>query len=69
MYYTHMLRYVFPLVLTLLIPVLASAQPALVFEEESHDFGVLSAGTTAEHAFVFTNTGTEDLVIQKILTS
>lgn len=55
--------------LVLLLPALASAQPAIVFEAESHDFGALAAGATAEHAFEFVNTGNEDLVIQKLVTS
>jgi hypothetical protein len=52
-----------------LIPSFSSAQPVIVFEAENHDFGALRAGTPAEHAFEFLNSGNEDLVIQKLSTS
>ncbi|RME69091.1 MAG: DUF1573 domain-containing protein [Nitrospirae bacterium] len=48
---------------------LAHAQPSIVFEEESYDFGEVIQTERPEHTFVFKNTGTEVLVIQKVTSS
>ncbi len=48
---------------------LGHAQPVIVFEEESYDFGEAVQSETLEHTFVFKNTGTETLVIQKVTSS
>lgn len=37
----------------------------LSFEEMEHHFGTIDEGDSVEHTFKFTNTGTEDLVIEK----
>lgn len=47
----------------------ASAQPVIFFEEESYDFGEVIQTEQLEHTFVFTNTGTETLIIQKVTSS
>lgn len=52
-----------------LLPVLAFAQPRLSFEAESHDFGQVKAGEPVSFEFKFSNTGTEELVIEKIVPS
>ncbi len=35
-------------------------------EEDSYNFGEVKMGSTAKHTFWFTNTGTEDIVIEKV---
>lgn len=40
--------------------------PAITWENTSHDFGDILQGEKVEHAFQFTNTGTEPLVITNI---
>lgn len=50
----------------LLIPAVCSAQMAgaiAKFEKETHDYGTIEQGANGEYQFVFTNTGTEPLVI------
>ena len=37
--------------------------PAMVFDEESYDFGDISQGERVEHSFTFTNNGDADLII------
>ena len=36
------------------------------FQSESHDFGTIEEGPAADYIFTFTNTGKEDLVIQRV---
>lgn len=55
--------------LILLFPALAFGAPSIRFENESHDFGKVSEGDRLEHMFEFTNTGTDELLIEKIYTS
>ena len=38
----------------------------VAFKSESYDFGSIEEGPAAEHVFVFTNTGKEPLVIQRV---
>jgi hypothetical protein len=57
------------LILTLLLPAIAVAQPSIVFEELSQDFGEVQQGEQLEHAFAFRNEGTEELVIHRLKTS
>jgi hypothetical protein len=53
----------------LLFPVLAWAEPSIEFQEEKHDFGCISEGEQVEFTFVFSNTGSNDLIIKDIKTS
>jgi len=53
----------------LLLPVLSYAHPSVTFDSEEHDFGTLAPVDTIEHVFEFTNTGDQDLVIQKLSSS
>ena len=36
------------------------------FTADSYDFGTIEEGPAAEHIFTFTNTGSEDLVVQRV---
>lgn len=40
--------------------------PKLVFEEESHDFGLIQQGDIVEYVFKFTNKGDEELIIENV---
>jgi len=55
--------------LFLLFPLLAYAQPSIVFDEEAYDFGPVSDVDTIEHIFEFTNTGDKELLIEKVIAS
>ena len=60
------------IVLTLLLvlfPLLAYAQPSIVFDSETYDFGPVSDVDTIEHIFEFTNTGDKELLIDKVIAS
>ena len=57
------------LIMALLVPSLAYAQPSIAFKDEVHDFGEVLQGVELEHTFEFTNSGTEDLEITKVSTS
>lgn len=54
---------------SLALPVLAHAAPKIVFDKESHDYGVVRYGKMAEAKFEFTNKGDETLVIEKLRSS
>lgn len=60
---------IFILLLVLLLPSLAYAQPSLSIDNETHDFGEVKQGVQLEHTFEFENTGTEDIEITDIKTS
>jgi hypothetical protein len=64
-----MRRFCLFILLALLIPALAYAEPAIVFVAETHDFGTVEAGATFEYAFEFLNSGDDELVIRELLTS
>jgi len=66
-YNYHMKTFI--LIVALLAPSLASAQPSISFENEIHDFGEVLQGAELEHTFEFSNSGTEDLEIKKVSTS
>ncbi len=50
------------ILIMILFPSLAFAQPSIRFDAETHDFGVVAQGNV-EHIFEFENGGTEDLEI------
>ena len=50
----------------LLIPISAAAEPAIEFSQETFDGGQVNQGTFVEHYFEFVNKGTSELVIQKV---
>jgi len=47
----------------------AFAGPSILFEDKTVDFGDVNQGDLLEHAFVFTNDGTDILVIEKVTAS
>ncbi len=55
--------------LILLLPSLAYGEPSIEFVNETHDFGHVLQGEQLEYIFEFTNTGTDELVIEKIESS
>lgn len=57
------------LAILLLIPVFSYAQPSIVFDSENYDFGTVGRGDSIEHTFEFTNSGNEELVIEKLVPS
>lgn len=71
------MRTVFGLVLSLLVGLFGiqftqAQQPSkaeLKFESESHDFGKIKQGVPVTHEFIFTNTGTEPLILIEVRSS
>jgi|WetSurSiteA1Bulk_404760.scaffolds.fasta_scaffold00825_7 hypothetical protein len=57
------------LMLFCLLPSLAYAQPSLVLDKETHDFGTIQPTESISFDFEFANNGTEDLVIDKLVPS
>lgn len=47
----------------------SAAGPSILFPQENFHFGVVSQGDTLEHTFIFQNTGTEPLLIEKLTAS
>jgi hypothetical protein len=39
------------------------AKPAITFEDDKHNFGIIKEGDFAEYSFKFNNTGNDDLLI------
>lgn len=56
------------ILLMILLPTLAWAEPSIVFQTEAHDFGDVRQGEQPEFAFEFSNGGTDDLVIAQVTT-
>jgi hypothetical protein len=54
------------MILLLLFPVTAFAQPAIIFDAETYDFGTVKGDEPLKHVFEVRNDGTEDLVIKKL---
>jgi hypothetical protein len=57
------------LILLCMLPSLAYAQPSLVIDKETHDFGTIQPSESIACDFEFANNGTEDLVIDKLVPS
>jgi len=57
------------LVFLFILPAFAYAQPSIKFDEETHDFGTVPRGDAIEHDFVFTNSGDQELIIEKLIPS
>jgi hypothetical protein len=53
----------------LLFPVIAYAQPAIVFNGENFNFGNLPQGDSIQHTFEFTNAGDKELTIERLVPS
>jgi hypothetical protein len=56
-------------ILLLCLPGLAYAGPSVRFASETHDFGHAVQGEVLEHTFEFTNSGTTELIIERIESS
>lgn len=52
-----------------LVSAVSYAQPSIVFDAETYDFGTVSKVDTIEHVFEFTNTGDQEIVIDKLIPS
>ena len=61
-----MKKIIFLMTIILLLPVLSYAQPSIAFDSEEHDFGAVAPVDTIEHVFEFTNTGDQDLLIERL---
>jgi hypothetical protein len=57
------------LIAVVLFPVLAWAEPSIELQTVKNDFGCVSEGEQLEFTFIFTNTGSNDLIIKGIKTS
>lgn len=57
------------MLLVLCLSSLAYAGSSIEFVSETHDFGHVTQGELLEHTFEFTNTGTEELIIEKVESS
>ncbi len=55
------------LVFLFLFPAVSYAQPAIVFDSESYDFGTVTQRDSIEHTFNFKNSGDKELVIGKVV--
>jgi len=62
------MRYLLLFFLILFSPVVAYAQPAIVFDSERYNFGTVSE-LSLKHTFDFMNKGDEDLVIKRVTPS
>jgi hypothetical protein len=58
-------RIVLSISFLLLLPALSFAQSTIRFDEVSYDFGTVGQEDTVKHVFEFTNTGDQELVIEK----
>jgi hypothetical protein len=63
------MRKIFLLVFLFLFPAVSYSQPSILFDTENHDFGTIAQCDTIEQTFDFTNTGDEELVIEKLIPS
>lgn len=43
--------------------------PKIEFEESTHNFGDITQGDKVQHVFAFANTGTEPLVLSRVMTT
>ena len=57
------------ILILLLFPTVAWAQPALEFTTEKHDFGKVIRGAQLEYTFEFINAGSDELIIKEVNTS
>jgi hypothetical protein len=57
------------LILLFLFPSLAYAAPSIRFANDAHDFGKVKEGEKLEYTFEFSNSGTEELRIERVTAS
>ena len=65
----YFMRKIFILAFLFIFPAISYSQPSIVFDTENYDFGTVAQSDTIEHSFDFTNTGNEELVIEKLVPS
>jgi hypothetical protein len=63
------MRKIFLLIVLLLFPIVSFAQPSIMINTESYDFGTITQSDKIEHTFDFKNNGNEDLVIERLAPS
>jgi hypothetical protein len=63
------MKKIFLLVFLFLFPAISYAQPSILFDTENHNLGTIARCDTIEQTFDFTNTGDEELVIEKLIPS
>ena len=57
------------IVLMLCLPSLAYADPSIEFVSETHDFGRVTQGEQLQYTFELTNTGSDELFIERVESS
>jgi hypothetical protein len=57
------------LILLVLFPTFAWAQPSIEFKTEKYDFGNVNQGAQLEYTFEFINAGSDELIIKEVNTS
>jgi hypothetical protein len=57
------------ILILLLFPAFAWAQPTLEFTTEKHDFGNVIQGPQLEYTFEFINAGSDELIVKEVNTS
>lgn len=57
------------LIVAILVPFTVYAQPSIKFDSEVFDFEEVRQGKQLEHTFQFVNSGTEDLLIERLVPS
>jgi hypothetical protein len=68
-YHSQMRTLILATLLFMFIPSLAGAQPAISFSQPNYDFTSVERRDKVEHAFEFSNTGDQELVIEKLTAS
>jgi len=63
------MRKIFILAFLFIFPAISYSQPSITFDTENYDFGIAAQSDTIEHSFDFTNSGNEELVIEKLVPS
>ena len=64
-----MKKLIFTALIIILLPLIAHAESAIVFSATEYNLGEVIEGSLAEHSFTFTNKGTSELVIHKVMSS
>ena len=62
----QMYKLILTVLMFLSLPAFSFAQPAIHFNEVSHDFGIISQEDKIKYVFEFSNTGNQPLIIEKI---
>lgn len=63
------MRIILILLCVILFPAILHAQPSIVFDAETKDYGIVTAGNLIEQVFEARNTGDEELIIEKLIPS